>query len=83
MIYETTDDTTPCNTWFFNHTDADGATNSVEFAADTWIEALNYFVTFLRGSGYTIDSKTIGINSDNTLVTDESWYGAVFSGNEE
>jgi hypothetical protein len=71
------------NTWYFTHTDADGVTNTVEFGADTWVETMNNFITFLRGSGFSIPSDVIGINTDKCIVNDETWFGATFSGNEQ
>ena len=48
----------------FHHTDVDGSMCEVAFFADTWIEALSRFVQFLRGSGFTLDSDSIGVNAD-------------------
>lgn len=48
----------------FKHTDVDGGTNVLKFSADTWTEALEKFIQFLRGSGFFLDYDSIGINGD-------------------
>lgn len=51
-------------TFEFKHTDADGGVNVLKFNAETWTEALEKFVQFLRGSGYFLDYDSIGINAN-------------------
>lgn len=48
----------------FKHTDVDGGTNVLKFSADTWTEALEKFIQFLRGSGFFLDYDSIGINGN-------------------
>jgi hypothetical protein len=79
MLDNITDEDFKFNTWYFTHTNADGVTNTVEFGADSWIEVMNNFVTFLRGSGYSVHKNAVGLNVDKCNFTDESWFGATFS----
>lgn len=37
--------------------------NTSLFTAGTWAEALDYFVKFLRGSGYDLEDDSIGVNT--------------------
>ena len=56
----------------------DGCVLTQEFEADIWMEALDYFVKFLRGSGYSIENNSVGINTDlHTLY--EAMNTTVFS----
>ena len=48
----------------FESVDMDGCVLTQEFEADIWMEALDYFVKFLRGSGYNIENNSVGINTD-------------------
>lgn len=48
----------------FKHTDSDGGVNVLKFNAETWTEALEKFVQFLRGSGYFLEYDSIGINAE-------------------
>ena len=48
----------------FESTNDDGCTCTLEFEALTWFEALDYFVKFLRGSGYSLNDTSVGINAD-------------------
>ena len=62
----------------FESTDMDGCVLTQEFEADIWMEALDYFVKFLRGSGYSIENNSVGINIDlHTLY--EAMNTTVFS----
>lgn len=46
----------------FESTDMDGCVLTQEFEADIWMEVLDCFVKFLRGSGYSLDCTSVGIN---------------------
>mgnify|MGYP003460707997 FL=1 len=48
----------------FESVDMDGCVLTQEFETDIWMEALDYFVKFLRGSGYSIENNSVGINTD-------------------
>ena len=62
----------------FESTDMDGCVLTQEFETDIWMEALDYFVKFLRGSGYSIENNSVGINTDlHTLY--EAMNTTVFS----
>ena len=64
----------------FESVDMDGCVLTQEFEADIWMEALDYFVKFLRGSGYSIENNSVGINTDlHTLYEDEATSTTVFS----
>lgn len=39
-----------------------GTTITHEFEALRWDEALDQFVKFLRGSGYTLNDSSVGVN---------------------
>ena len=56
----------------------DGTVITHEFEEDVWYAALDGFVKFLRGSGYSIENNSVGINTDlHTLY--ESMNTTVFS----
>ena len=62
----------------FESVDMDGCVLTQEFETDIWMEALDYFVKFLRGSGYSIENNSVGINTDlHTLY--EAMNTTVFS----
>ena len=46
----------------FQSTNEDGDVVSHQFEALTWYSALDHFVKFLRGSGYTLQNHSVGIN---------------------
>ena len=46
----------------FQSVDEDGTSIIHEFEANTWYQALDQFVKFLRGSGYLVRDNSIGIN---------------------
>ena len=48
----------------FESTDMDGCVLTQEFEADIWMEALDCFVKFLRGSGYSISNTSVGVNAE-------------------
>ncbi len=47
----------------FIREDDDGEINTTSFEADTWYTVLDKFIYFLRGSGYFISNKSVGINT--------------------
>ena len=46
----------------FESVNADGCKITQEFEADIWMEALDYFVKFLQGSGYNLNATSVGVN---------------------
>lgn len=48
--------------WEFKYTETDGSVNTIKFYTDSWHEALERFVKFLRGAGFEVDNKIVGIN---------------------
>lgn len=46
----------------FQSTNEDGDVVNHQFEAFTWYSALDHFVKFLRGSGYTLQNHSVGIN---------------------
>lgn len=56
------DDDDSYNRFTFENVGADNAVNRLTFQAETWTEALEKFIQFLRGSGYFIDYDSIAIN---------------------
>ena len=51
------------NKFSFHHEDTLGKINLVTFEADTWTEALNQFVLFLKGLGFFIENDDIQLHS--------------------
>ena len=47
--------------------DFDMTTVTHEFESGTWYEALDQFVKFLRGSGYSLGNDSVGINLGGTV----------------
>lgn len=62
----------------FESVDMDGCVLTQEFETDIWMEALDYFVKFLRGSGYSIENNSVGINTDLHMLY-EAMNTTVFS----
>ena len=56
----------------------DGCVLTQEFEAYIWMEALDYFVKFLRGSGYSIENNSVGINTELHVLY-EAMNTTVFS----
>lgn len=52
----------------FESVDMDGCVLTQEFEADIWMEALDCFVKFLRGSGYSISNTSVGVNAEKHTV---------------
>lgn len=47
--------------------DFDMTTVTYEFESSTWYEAVDQFVKFLRGSGYSLGNDSVGINLGGTV----------------
>ena len=52
----------------FESTNVDGCVATYQFETETWIEALGYFVKFMKGSGYYIDNNSVGVNTEKHFV---------------
>lgn len=52
----------------FESKNVDGCTATYQFETDTWIEALDYFVKFMKGSGYSIYNNSVGVNTEKHFV---------------
>ena len=52
----------------FESKNLDGALCTVECEALTWMEALDYFVKFMKGSGYSLDNNSVGVNTEKHFV---------------
>lgn len=52
----------------FTYAGSDSRLVNVSFEAETWPEALSHFVQFLRGSGFTVDDNSIGINLKKHVI---------------
>lgn len=53
----------------FSSIDRDGVKSTREFKAECWFDALDEFVTFLKGSGYSIPTGTVGLNTCDSFFT--------------
>lgn len=47
----------------FESLNEDGTAVQHSFSAQRWTEALDHFVKFLRGSGYSLADNSIGVNT--------------------
>ena len=52
----------------FESVNTEGCKVTQEFEAEIWMEALDYFVKFLRGSGYSISNTSVGVNAEKHTV---------------
>ena len=67
---------------FQSTNDESGTVTTHEFEALRWDEALDQFVKFLRGSGYTLQDTSVGVNEavhcfageDYSLMNITSFY---------
>lgn len=50
-------------TFTFTCEDDDGEITFKEFSAETWYDATNQYVKFLRGCGYMLNDNSLGINT--------------------
>jgi hypothetical protein len=67
------DNNTP--TWGFTYRDIDGAISTKSFEAISWTRALQEFVYFLKGAGFSLDDDSIQIKHEHY---DESlWFGYI------
>ena len=58
--------------WSFTRTNEDGITDIKAFEADTWSQALQEFVNFVKGCGYVLAADAVQISND---VESEHWFG--------
>ena len=49
---------------------------------NTWYEALDYFVKFLRANGYGLHNDSVGINEDHHFLPEDEWFGNITSFNK-
>lgn len=58
-----------------------------QFEAGTWFEALDQFVKFLRGSGYSLGDDSVGINlggtTEHMFVEGSPYYNITFFDSKE
>lgn len=54
--------------------DDDGYAISHEFSGPTWFHSLDGFVKFLRGCGYSLGNKSVGVNEAQDHVVDLEDY---------
>lgn len=66
----------------FKHTDVDGGTNVLRFSTETWPEALERFVQFLKGCGYMLEYKSVGINAEKHFVPSSGLLYEFYPSNE-
>ncbi len=57
------------NKWEFKHIDCEGVEHIIRFEAETWPEALQNFINFLRGSGFDVSTETVAINRTKHPLT--------------
>jgi hypothetical protein len=58
--------------WSFSYIDMDGAQTTKHFESVSWVTALQEFMYFLRGAGFSISDNAVQVHSD---VDSESWQG--------
>lgn len=46
---------------------------------NTWYEALDYFVKFLRANGYGLRNDSVGINKEHHFLPEDEWFGNITS----
>lgn len=66
------------NTWKFIRTDCDGTTRETTFNSESWFPAIEEFVLFLKGNGFSVDSDSIGINATKHKHVPDEWTGGVY-----
>ena len=49
---------------------------------NTWYEALDYFVKFLRANGYGLHNDSVGINKEHHFLPEDEWFGNITSFNK-
>lgn len=58
-----------------------------QFESDMWYGALDQFVKFLRGSGYTVGNDSVGINLggevQHMFIEDNQYYNITFFDSKE
>ena len=62
-------------------------TVTYEFESGTWYEAVDQFVKFLRGSGYSLGNDSVGINLGGEVkhmfIEDNQYYNITFFDSKE
>lgn len=69
-------------TFSFTYIGYDGCHTTKTFTAETWTEALNEFVLFLKGIGFFIDNDSIGINRTKHSLIDKECLCNITSFND-
>lgn len=63
------------NVWSFLHEDSSGTVSTKRFEADTWTEALQQFVVFMKGLEFIIRDDDIQLHRRRADLTCEDWGG--------
>jgi len=58
--------------WSFTRTNEDGTVDIKRFEADTWSQALQEFMNFVRGCGYVLNDDAVQLRGDYDC---EHWLG--------
>lgn len=60
----------------FKYTNCEGTVNTMTFRADTWLEALENFLVFLKGAQFFVDPDSIFINGSKhpSVITSLEMY---------
>ena len=61
----------------FKYTSCDGVESTMKFSADTWVEALERFVAFLRGAGFFLDTDSVAINGNKHQCIDTNLHCSI------
>lgn len=56
----------------FKYTNCEGTVNTMTFKAETWMEALENFIVFLKGAQFFVDRDSIFINGNKHPFVDTS-----------
>ena len=62
------------NTWSFVHEDCTGTVSTRTFEADTWTEALQQFVVFMKGLEFIIHKDDIQLHERREELA-QDWLG--------
>jgi hypothetical protein len=65
----------------FLHEDSGGVVTTKTFEAESWTKALENFVHFLKGVGFTIDGESIQVHESHNW--DNDWTGLYCGDNKE
>lgn len=60
----------------FKYTNCEGTVNTMTFKAETWMEALENFIVFLKGANFEVSSDSIFINGSKhpSVITSLEMY---------